>query len=773
MLTTHAVGIDLGTTYSCIAYLNEHGEPVTLANQEGELSTPSVVLFDDDEVIVGTEALRNAIVRPHNVVQNSKRFMGDAGKRWVIGGRPYTPVDIATFVLKKLIGAAQEQIGPVERAVVTVPAQFSDAQRHATIEAGHHAGLQQVDVINEPVAAALCYVLGTEGLWFTELADEQRILVYDLGGGTFDLSLVKYQKNEVSVIASAGDLHLGGIDWNQTLQDAIADQFQREFGSDPRDDAESLQFLALEVEQAKRSLSVRPRAALTCQHAGRRKTYQIEQAQFEKLTKGHVDHTAQITQKMVKDRGLGWARVDVVLTTGGASRMPMVRGMLKKLSGRTLNTSLSPDQSIAHGATYYAGMLLTNSKFARSILNEKATARLKQVRQQSVNARALGIMVRDTDTNKRVPHYLISDHTPLPTARTENFGTVVPGQRRVTLQIVESGTSPEQPPVKLGECIIDDLPANLPEGSEVAVTIRYDEQARVHVEARDVTSGKEASVEIVRQENVVKQLQAERHEETDASIVRPAETFSRDPKGSAPTAPSPAPKPAASAAPSSKPAPRPVPAPAPIKPAEAPVPQRKEPRIADPKPAVRPAPKPRPVPAPPAAKTGGAATGGGKLESASHPIPLCNECGEPLDDKGRCPACGVRPAGDRVPPNVAAARRVAETERQTPKRAAAARRNNAGGQKPAKPRPRPRTVAIPIPPQDDEILELDDSALAAPPARTSKPKPKQSPATGNRPQPGRANPRPIPTAKGAARPKAQKPAPEAEQGEDEFWQLAD
>src|SRR5215212_818581 len=152
MLTTHAVGIDLGTTYSCIAHLNEHGEPVTLANDEGELSTPSVVLFDGGEVIVGTEALRNAIVNPKHVVQNSKRFMGDSTPRWTIEGRPYTPIDIATFVIKKLLAGAQRQIGPISQAVITVPAQFSDAQRHATVEAGTRAGLERVDIINEPVA---------------------------------------------------------------------------------------------------------------------------------------------------------------------------------------------------------------------------------------------------------------------------------------------------------------------------------------------------------------------------------------------------------------------------------------------------------------------------------------------------------------------------------------------------------------------------------------------------------------------------------------------
>ena len=513
MSTTQAVGIDLGTTYSCISYLNEHGEPVTIANEEGEQSTPSVVLFDGPEVVVGTEALRHAIVHPDRVVQHAKRYMGDNTKRWTIDGHSYTPIDISAFVLRKLLKSAQEQIGPIERAVVTVPAQFSDVQRHATILAGHKAGLQQVDIINEPVAAALCHVLGSEGLWFSELAEAQRLMVYDLGGGTFDLSLVKYQKNEVSVEASVGDLQLGGIDWNNYLQEAIAKQFQRDFDLNPMETPNGRQMLSLEAEQAKRALSVRPKSSFTVQYGGRQKSYQVEQVQFEKLTKHLVDRTAKIVKKLLKDRKMGWAHVDVVLTTGGASRMPMIKNMLKGLSGRTLNSTLSPDQSISHGATYYAGMMLTNSKFARSILNEEATARLSSLKQRSVNARALGIMIRDVETNKRIPHYLIPENTSLPTDQTKLFGTVVPNQRRVKLQVVESGTSPDQPPVLLGECRINDLPADLPSGSQVAVTIRYDESARVHVSAVDAASGKRASAEIIRQENMVAQLAADHLEE--------------------------------------------------------------------------------------------------------------------------------------------------------------------------------------------------------------------------------------------------------------------
>jgi molecular chaperone DnaK len=503
--------------------------------------------------------------------------MGDVGKRWWINGRPYSPVDIASLILKKLISDAQEQIGPIGQAVVTVPAQFSDAQRHATVQAAHAAGLEKVDVINEPVAAALCYVLGSEGLWFTELAGEQRILVYDLGGGTFDLSLVRYRKNEVTVLASSGDLNLGGINWNRALLDAIADQFNKEFRDDPRDNPETLQALALEVEQAKRSLSVRPKAALACAAGGHRKSYQVEIERFQRITKPLVDRTEEITLKLLKDNKLGWAHVDVVLVTGGASRMPMIRGRLKQLSGRTLNTTLSPDLSIAHGATYYAGMLLSNDKFARSILSAEATKRLAQVKQQSVSARGLGILVRDLKTQTRVPHYLIPPNSPLPKSATTHVGTVIEGQERAHLVIIESGTTPEQPYVVLGDCRIEGLPAGLPEGSRVEVTISYDPQARVHVAAKEVTSGKSASTEIIRQENLVAQLAADARPGPDSMVFA----------GSAPE--SPFKKSAAEG--------RPV----------ADLSDEKWAAFFD--------------------------------EGGNKPIALCNDCGTPLDAKGACPQC--------------------------------------------------------------------------------------------------------------------------------------
>lgn len=718
MLPTHAVGIDLGTTYSCIAYLNEHGEPITIPNKDGELSTPSVVLFEEDHVVVGTEALRNSIRHPDRVVVHAKRYMNNPGHRWKILGKTYSPVDISTIILKSMLDSAREKIGAIDRAVITVPAQFSDVQRQATAEAGKRAGLKQVDIINEPVAAALCFVLGTEGIWFTELATAQTIMVVDLGGGTFDLSLVRYQKNEVRVIASGGDLQLGGLDWNKALEVAIARQFQKEFGIDPMKDRESAQALALEAEQTKRSLSVRPKAALTCASGGQRKTYQVELDQFERLTRDLVDRMMDLTLDLLKENGMGWAKVDVVLTTGGSSRMPMVRSLFKELSGRTLNTSLSPDQSIAHGATYYAGMLLTNSAFAKSILNPTAASRLAQFKQQSATARSLGVLIRDPGTQTRVPHYILPANTPLPVSVSQIYGTVSANQRRVHLRIVESGTAADTQYVELGTCQIEPLPENLPAETEIEVTISYDEQARVHVSAKVLKTGQVAQTEIIRPENLVmKTLSEETEERTDVAV---RSTPIQSKPAAAPVSRPAAAAPAKPAAPVPRPAAKPVAAP-------------EEPLRLKSAPSVGPKPIPQPKPLAKPARAGSA------LEESHEPVPLCNQCGEPLDARGTCGRCKPGPA----------ARPGAKPAPAVSKPVPAASRSGA-------------TKALPPLPDDDEILELGAKSppKKAPPASASPAKPK-------------AKAPPLPPKAGSKGDVGKKPGKPADAGEEEFWKMLD
>lgn len=728
MLPTHAVGIDLGTTYSCIAYLNEHGEPITIPNKDGELSTPSVVLFEDDHVVVGTEALRNSIRHPDRVVVHAKRYMNNPGHRWKIGGKSYSPIDISTLILKSMLDSAREKIGNIDRAVITVPAQFSDVQRQATAEAGKRAGLKQVDIINEPVAAALCFVLGTEGIWFTELATAQTIMVVDLGGGTFDLSLVRYQKNEVRVIASGGDLQLGGLDWNRALEIAIAKQFQKEFGADPMRDRENAQALALEAEQTKRSLSVRPKAALTCSAGGQRKTYQVELEQFERLTRDLVERMEVLTLDLLKENHMGWAKVDVVLTTGGSSRMPMVRSLFKKLSGRTLNTSLSPDQSIAHGATYYAGMLLTNSTFAKSILNPTAAARLAQFKQQSATARSLGVLIRDAATHERVPHYILPANTPLPVSVSQIYGTVSDNQRKVHLRIVESGTAADTQYVELGTCLIEPLPENLPEGTEIEVTISYDEQARVHVDAKVLKTGQAAHTEIVRPENMVVRALSEGAEEADDAAVK-----------STPAVKAPAPIPKAVTQPKSAPTiiakgPAPAASAVPNKMSLESAPLRLKSDTPTPL-GAKPVPSPKAVPGPKARSAS-------QLDESSQPIPLCNQCGEPLDARGFCSSCKSGP------------------QSKTPA-------------KPVRPTGTPSTgrstivKAVPPLPDDDDILELGSKPASAP---VRKP----APSPGGQPKPKVKAP-PLPPMAGGQKPESggKKPAKPKDPGEDEFWKMLD
>lgn len=724
MLATQAVGIDLGTTYSCIAYLNEHGEPITIPNKDGELSTPSVVLFDGDEVVVGTEAMRNSIRYPDRVVVHAKRYMNNPGHRWKIGGKSYSPVDISTLILKSMLDGAREKIGPIEQAVITVPAQFSDVQRQATAEAGKRAGLKHVDIINEPVAAALCFVLGTEGIWFTELASAQTIMVVDLGGGTFDLSLVKYQKNEVRVIASGGDLQLGGLDWNRALEIAIGKQFQKEFSIDPMKDRESAQALALEAEQTKRSLSVRPKAALTCAAGGQRKTYQVELEQFERLTRDLVDRMEVLTLDLLKENNMGWAKVDVVLTTGGSSRMPMVRSLFKKLSGRTLNTSLSPDQSIAHGATYYAGMLLTNSAFAKSILNPTAVARLAQFKQHSATARSLGLLIRDPGTKTRVPHYILPANTPLPVEVSQIYGTVSDNQRRVHLRIVESGTAADSQFVELGTCQIEPLPENLPEGTEIEVTISYDEQARVHVNAKVLKTGQVAHTEIVRPENMVMKTLSEetKEEEGTEANVKSTPAVKSVPETAKSTAP------AAKAPPVAVPAAKP--------PVEASRPKSGAPSLA-----TRPIPSPKSIPSPRPARPA-------ELEDSSQPVPLCNKCGEPLDAKGNCTRCRTAAPAKAEGP-------AAKPSRPVPSMSTSRTTISKSG-----------TIPVPPLPDDDDILEIGSK-----PPVVKKPAAQAGPAAQPKPK---AKAPPLPPLAGVPKKDAtakKTPSKPSDIGEDEFWDI--
>lgn len=513
--TRKAVGIDFGTTYSSISYLDAQGNPHLIPNEAGEFSIPSAIFFSEQGVTVGNKALKNVITHPDQVMLYPKKYIGEKGRHWSFFGKEYTAVSLSAIIIKQLLRNAEKQLGQIEHAVITVPAQFSEPQRQAVVVAGKMAGLKSIDLINEPVSAALCYVLGEEGLWFSELTRDQTILVFDLGGGTFDLSLVKYSQNSVRVLGGGGHLKLGGLDWSRCLEKLIVSRFSRLVKQDLRKNRQFRQSLMWDAEQLKCRLSHNLLDEIRCEHGKFKSTFKISQEEFERITQPLVEKTVHLTQKLLESHKMGWAHIDAVLLAGGATQMPMIRKRVKQISGRTLNTSLSPEKSIAQGAAYYSGMLLSNKKFAKSIFEKKAKKRLANMRQHSVTSRALGFMVRNGENTGRVPHYLIPQNTVLPTSVTQQFETVRRGQEMIKLPIVESPLTDESGPARIGDCVIDHLPPGLPEGSQILVTMHYDESARLEVSARELNSGNETRISIKREEKEIQQVHL--HEEVVAS----------------------------------------------------------------------------------------------------------------------------------------------------------------------------------------------------------------------------------------------------------------
>ena len=536
MPTAPRVGIDLGTTYSSLAVLGRSGSPVSVPNAAGDLATPSAALFEPGGgVVVGNEAARTAVAHPDRVVTHAKRFLDDAGKKWFVGGRAVTPVDVSALILKDLLGAAETRYGAIREAVVTVPVQFGAAERARTVEAARQAGLEDVTLIDEPVAAALCHILAGPdadegGLWFSELADATTVLVFDLGGGTLDLALVSYGPDGVVVRAAGGDPRLGGADFTTALADALAGQFARTHPKlrtpDPRDDPEANQALQNEVEAAKRALSVRQFTPVTLHHVGAKKTYKVDRDQFDRLTSDLVGRAKEEVTRLIRGHSRGWGEVDAVLLTGGSTRIPAVRAMLKDLAGTTPSTELSPDQSVAHGACLYAGLLARDEAFAKNLLGDRADAgewrdRLATALPGAVTGRGLGILVRDDATGERVPHYLIPPNAPIPAEATQTFGLVRAGQRRVRLRVVQAGPTPDAPPAELGECLVAPLPPGLPENAPVAVTLALDASGLVHTTAVEKTGGTSAEAKLIPPDAAAPTAPpppVERDDEADGSI---------------------------------------------------------------------------------------------------------------------------------------------------------------------------------------------------------------------------------------------------------------
>src|SRR5216683_282228 len=313
--TGKLVGIDLGTTFSAIATLDDRGQPVTLPNRDGDMLTPSAVLILDDGAVIGQAALDVALEQPDRVATLIKRRMGHPTLGRRVAGRDFRPETLSALLLRKLVQDAELRIGPVSQAVITVPAYFDDTRRKATKDAGRIAGLEVLDILDEPTAAALAYSFQPpRGVG--ELRPEQvlpgemrTVLVYDLGGGTFDVTLVRLSQRRFQALAIEGDVRLGGKDWDDRIADHVAAQFQKQHGSDPRTDPQSLAALQAAAERAKRTLSKLPQTNITCTHAGRVMTVTLSRTDFENLTRDLLVRTRFTTQQLLRQASLGWEQV--------------------------------------------------------------------------------------------------------------------------------------------------------------------------------------------------------------------------------------------------------------------------------------------------------------------------------------------------------------------------------------------------------------------------------------------------------------------------------
>ena len=517
------LGIDLGTTNSAMAVM-EGSEPEILVNAEGDRTTPSVEGFrKDGERVVGKAAKNQAVTNPENTVSSVKRFIGRSydetpeerktvsyklqkgkdGRAVVdINGKDYTPEEISAMVLQKLKNDAEKQLGsPVTQAVITVPAYFNDAQRQATKDAGKIAGLEVLRIINEPTAAALAYGLDKTN-------KDEKILVFDLGGGTFDVSILELGDGVFEVASTAGDNHLGGDDWDQRIIDWMADKFQAENGIDLRQDKMALQRLKEAAEKAKMELSSTTQANInlpfiTADASGpKHLDYTLTRAEFERITKDLLDRVKKPVEQALKDAGLKTGDIDEVILVGGSTRMPAVQDLVKKLTGKEPNMSVNPDEVVAMGAAVQGGVLAGD---------------VEGILLLDVTPLSLGV-----ETMGGVMTKMIERNTTIPTRKTEIYSTASDNQTSVEVHVLQGERQMASDNKTLGKFQLTGIPAARRGVPQIEVTFDIDANGIVNVSAKDLGTGKQQQITIsgstaLNDDEVERMVKdAEAHAEEDA-----------------------------------------------------------------------------------------------------------------------------------------------------------------------------------------------------------------------------------------------------------------
>ena len=494
------VGIDLGTTFSAIAHVNEHAQEEIVPNAESDRITPSVIMFEDDLVTVGKVAKQNASAVPEQIVEFVKREIGKSKEEYFreFDGKAYSAEELSGLILQKLRQDAEAHLDTeITDAVITVPAYFGDAEREATRNAGQIAGLNVLQVMNEPTAAALAYGIDLHG-------SGQTVFVFDLGGGTFDVTVMKVSGSEMQMVATNGDHRLGGKDWDDKIITYVAQIFESEHGENPLTDLHTYQDIQLNAISAKESLSRRQKARIVCNYNGKSSRVELTREKFDELTADLVERCSSMCDVVLGEAEMTWADIDVVLLVGGSTRMPMVQEMITKISGKEIDPrEVNPDDVVALGAAIQGTLRQINDVV---IDRTSDTATEEDIPDAVVDrfigpdggltvtvtdgaTHNLGIVLQKTADSDGYIHVMIPKMTPVPCEVEDRFGTLVPNQNSLLVQVIQGLEQDQEEDElikfenhKLGECHLD-LPSGLPEGSPVDVTYKYNLDQTLEVTA--------------------------------------------------------------------------------------------------------------------------------------------------------------------------------------------------------------------------------------------------------------------------------------------------